>query len=144
MIVIKKIALRELLFADVYRILKDAFFEPTPKKVKKALDSQLNSAHTFAIGAFRSSELLGLMLFDGGEDVIHLEYIGVDANHRNEKVGSRLIQYVLDHYNLPLTTETDSGSLGFYEKNGFSTEKTIKKYGAEDVVRFFCKHENKL
>ena len=69
---------------------------------------------------------------------IVIEYIGVRKDSRKINIGSSLIKYVMNKYQLPCSAETDGSAVVFYEKCGFVSTEIIKEYNGEKVVRFSC------
>ncbi|MEK4522073.1 GNAT family N-acetyltransferase [Psychrobacillus sp. FSL W7-1457] len=71
-----------------------------------------------------------------------IKHIAVTPNSRKQKLGSRMIDYVVQELGLHrLTAETDCESVGFYRRYGFTVSSLGEKYPG--VERFLCGWEVK-
>ena len=72
-----------------------------------------------------------------------IKHIAVAPNSRNQKLGSRMIDYVLQELGVHrLTVETDCEAVGFYRHYGFAVSSLGEKYPG--VERFLCVWEEKI
>ncbi|NME05464.1 GNAT family N-acetyltransferase [Psychrobacillus sp. BL-248-WT-3] len=72
-----------------------------------------------------------------------IKHIAVTPDSRKQKLGSRMLDYVVQELGLHrLTAETDCESVGFYRRCGFTVSSLGEKYPG--VERFLCVWEEKI
>ncbi|ALJ21475.1 GNAT family N-acetyltransferase [Microbacterium sp. No. 7] len=72
---------------------------------------------------------------------IVLEYIAVDARHRGEGLGTRLVDAVRGaRPGIPLVAETDDDAVDFYRALGFTVDAAPRDPRWPDRQRYRCTH----
>lgn len=70
-----------------------------------------------------------------------IKHIAVLPRHRNESIGSKMIDFILKQYSLDsVFAETDNDAVNFYKKYGFEIISLGEKYIG--VERFQCIYRN--
>ena len=68
--------------------------------------------------------------------------IAVNENCRKQGIGSALLSFVLENFNISeLTAETDDDAVGFYKKFGFTVTEIQTVY---DTKRYLCTFRRNL
>lgn len=115
------------------------------KEVNKLLK---NFNYTLTLDSFKTNQFLkcivyeennicGVLLFDYIYDRIEIEYIFVLDEYRNNTIGSKLLKYLENYFNIKnITLEVRASNniaINFYKKNGYKISAIRKNYyGSED------------
>lgn len=126
-------------FVEMYYVIKDSFYKPNLDKVIKKIEELINDNRSIVFGYFKESKLVGSIVIEITNNEIIVKYIGVRENSRHNDIGSSLIKYIIDQYQLICFAETDNSAVGFYRKCGFECTEIIKEYGNNKVKRFSCR-----
>ncbi|GGH81123.1 ribosomal protein S18 acetylase RimI-like enzyme [Pullulanibacillus pueri] len=94
-------------------------------------------------GYFLDSEIVGCIGFELlGQKRCVIKHIAVSPSHRYRKIGSEMINFILEKYSLVyVLAETDNDAINFYRKYGFEIKSLGEKYPG--VERFQCIFKNK-
>lgn len=89
--------------------------------------------HYFLAG--ESAGCIGVELLS--QSRCEIKHIAVSPKHRNKRVGSNMITFILKEYSLSTVwAETDSDAVNFYKHFGFEVKSLGEKYPG--VERFQC------
>jgi GNAT superfamily N-acetyltransferase len=84
-------------FPTLYDVFKDVIFNPTEAEVSDILAAYSNNPEMNLYGFFNADQLLGIIgIRSNGE--IEIAHLGVHPLHRNQKIGSKLIRFILSEY----------------------------------------------
>lgn len=92
--------------------------------------------YTKYIGYFEE-ELIGFANYSIIYDRVEIEYIAVKEQYRNKKIGSKLLEYIIESckncINITLEVNVNNiAAINLYKKCGFNIETIRKKYYQND------------
>lgn len=122
--------------ADILPLLAPSVFEPTPEKLNARAKRYLDNQNAFVYACREGGKYIGIVVFEVVGTRATVLDIAVDEACRKRGVGSRLLSFVLENFNISeLTAETDDDAVGFYLKFGFSIAETKTVF---DTKRYVC------
>ena len=78
----------------------------------------------------------GIVIFKTINNSATILDIAVKPEHRGQGIGSKLIDFIFNHFNAQnITAETDDDAIGFYKKYGFIVADTKVEF---DTKRYTC------
>jgi ribosomal protein S18 acetylase RimI-like enzyme len=129
--------LKNYLFSDAILELLALCIFGDDGKVKRALNEYKTSNDHLLFGAFRDSELIGLIGIVLKPDHAEIKHIAVKSDYRYSGVGKSMIHMYLQESNVErLIAETDIDAVNFYRQIGFSVSSIGEKYPGRE--RFQC------
>ncbi|MCX7123063.1 MAG: GNAT family N-acetyltransferase [Gammaproteobacteria bacterium] len=110
-------------------VIQASIGNPTPAKIQSILRQYANHDQHL-IGCFSGTLLIGVIgIHLTGANAI-IEHISVLKDFQARGVGKKLIQYVINHFNInTIKAETDDDAVGFYQAQGFDCVAFEGKYG---------------
>ena len=128
--------------ADILPLLAPSVFDPTPEKLNARAKRYLDNRNAFVYACREGGKYIGIVVFEVVGTRATVLDIAVDEACRKSGVGSRLLSFVLENFNISeLTAETDDDAVGFYKKYGFSVTETQTVY---DARRYLCTFRRNL
>lgn len=123
---------------EFLNILKLSHYNPTDEKLNKIALEYSKNENIHAIACFNDDVMIGFIVVDKISDkAFEIVDIAVNENYRKQGIASKLIDYVIDQFDIKiLYAETDDDAVNFYKKYGFSA-KLINKRG--EFNRYKCK-----
>ena len=118
---------------EAYEIYSACMYRPDPEKYAAAVREYLADPDTGCFGAYRSGELLGILVVRGGE----ILGIAVRNDARCRGVGRSLIAHA-KALHPKLTAETDADSIGFYRSCGFVCQAFERRFPDGIALRWRC------
>ena len=117
-------------------LLAPSVFKPTPEKLRSRAEKYFNNPNTHIYACREGGKYIGIVVFEVvGTNATVLD-IAVDEACRKQGIGSALLSFVFDKFNISeLTAETDDDAVGFYQKLGFSIAETKTVF---DTKRYVC------
>lgn len=127
---------------NILGLLKPSVFKPTPEKLKVRAEKYFNNPNTYIYACRDGGKYIGIVVLEVvGTNATVLD-IAVDEACRKQGIGSALLSFILENFNISeLTAETDDDAVGFYKKFGFSITETKTVY---DVRRYLCTFRRNL
>ncbi len=121
---------------DIIRILGYSIYKATKEKVINIIN-QYKENEQLEMYIYKDSYDLGVIAIKLEELDIEICHIAVDENARNQKIASKLIDYVKEKYNFrKLYLETDDDAVNFYKKVGFDVKNLGEKH--KGYPRYLC------
>ncbi len=123
-----------------YDIYKDCMYMPTIQKYTNKMVSFLKNNSVKICACFYEEKLVGIIVLSfctqGNAEIVG---IAVDPQLRGKGIGSYMVHQMQIDYGLELIyAETDDAAVGFYEKSGFTIEKTVKQFDGQEILRYNC------
>nr|WP_277603152.1 GNAT family N-acetyltransferase [Brevibacillus sp. SYP-B805] len=119
-------------------MLSYAVEAPAVQKINQIVQSYIGHGDLFLFGMELDDMLIGLIgvqLLASNQAII--KHISVHPGYRHRGWASRMINRVIEHFNLEsISAETDNDAVGFYKKFGFAASSLGEKYPG--VERFLC------
>ena len=117
-------------------LLAPSVFNPTPEKLRSRAEKYLNNPNTHIYACRDGGKYIGIVVLEVvGTNATVLD-IAVDESCRKQGIGSALLSFVLENFNISeLTAETDDDAVGFYQKLGFTVTEIQTVY---DTRRYVC------
>lgn len=116
-------------------VIHGAIGNPSPEKVRKVIESYKNSDHSI-MGAFIGDILVGVLGFCKASEVITIRHISVPLKYQRQGMGTLLLEEITKQYgSCKIVAETDSESVDFYAKSGFTCHEFKGPYGN---LRYKC------
>ena len=130
--------------AGAYAVFASCMYRPTPERFQAKWAQWTADPQVRICTAEEDGRLLGLLVLRRNETGADILGIAVDEACRHRGIGRTLIQAALDGGQPDLlTAETDDDAVGFYEKCGFTAEKTVVTYPDGPAVRYRCRIETR-
>ena len=121
---------------NVLELLKPSVFNPTPERLKARAEKYANNLNTHIFACCEGGNFVGVAVVEIIDSTATVLDIAVDENSRNKGVGSALLSFFVETFNIiTLTAETDDDAVGFYLKYGFKIVETKTVY---DTKRYVC------
>lgn len=117
----------------VYQIENDSFFEPWTKKrlIKEFEDNSFLKHFVYE----KDGEVVGFYIISTIADLVEIFTIAVDKDHREEGVGSKLLDHLINYAKevgaseIWLEASTKNiAAVNLYEKYGFNIQSIRKNY----------------
>lgn len=122
----------------VLDLLSYSVFNPTSEKLMKRAEQYIKNKNARATSFSVNGNYVGLCVFEIINNTATILDIAVKIDDRNKKIGSKLIDYICDNFDITeITAETDNDSIGFYLKYGFVIDETTVKF---DTKRYTLKY----
>ena len=127
---------------DILPLLAPSVFEPTPEKLRSRAEKYLNNPNTHIYACRDGGKYIGIVVLEVvGTNATVLD-IAVDEACRKQGIGSALLSFVLENFNISeLTAETDDDAVGFYKKYGFTVTEIKTIYNTR---RYLCTFRRNL
>lgn len=110
-----------------------------PDRLRAQLDQYFTGNANLA-GAFNGEHLVGILGFLVEDSVVVLKHIATEPSSRKLQVGRLLVEWLATrHPDFTITAETDTDSVGFYRRLGFTVTALGDKYPG--VHRFAVRRE---
>ena len=121
---------------NILPLLVPSVFEPTPEKLKARAEKYIKRPNTHIYACRDGGKYIGIVVLEVVGTRATVLDIAVDEACRKQGIGSALLSFVLENFNISeLTAETDNDAVGFYQKLGFSIAETKTVY---DTKRYVC------
>ena len=131
-ITIKSVSLDD---ASLPSVIHGAIGEPSENKVLEVIESYKNSDHSI-VGAFIGGILVGVLGLCKTTEVLTIRHISVPLRYRRQGIGTLLLEEVKKQYKgCKIMAETDTESVDFYAKSGFTCHGFNGPYGN---LRYKC------
>ena len=123
-------------------LLAPSVFKPTPEKLRSRAEKYFNNPNTHIYACREGGKYIGIVVFEVvGTNATVLD-IAVDEACRKQGIGSALLSFVLENFNISeLTAETDDDAVGFYKKYGFTVTEIKTIYNTR---RYLCTFRRNL
>lgn len=117
----------------VYQIENDSFFEPWTKKrlIKEFEDNSFLKHFVYE----KDGEVVGFYIISTIADLVEIFTIAVDKDHREEGIGSKLLDHLINYAKevgaseIWLEASTKNiAAVNLYEKYGFNIQSIRKNY----------------
>ena len=127
---------------DILPLLAPSVFEPTPEKLKARAEKYIKRPNTHIYACRDGGKYIGIVVLEVvGTNATVLD-IAVDEACRKQGIGSALLSFVFDKFNISeLTAETDDDAVGFYKKFGLTVTEIQTVY---DTKRYLCTFRRNL
>jgi GNAT superfamily N-acetyltransferase len=131
-IIIKSITLDD---ARLPSVIYGAIGNPSPEKVLEVVGSYKDSDHSI-IGAFIGDILVGILGLCKTSKVVTIRHISIHLKYQRQGIGTLLLEEVKKQYEgYKIMAETDTESVNFYTKSGFTCHEFNGPYGN---LRYKC------
>jgi len=131
-IIIKSVTLDD---ARLPSVICGAIGNPSSEKVLEVIESYKNSDHSI-IGAFIDDILVGILGLCKTSKVVTIRHISVHLKYQRQGIGMLLLEEVKKQCEgYKIMAETDSESVDFYAKSGFTRHEFKGPYGN---LRYKC------
>lgn len=117
--------LPEPIAVGVETLLQEAF-PPEERRELEELHRLLDRTPLELLTAEESGQTCGFIMVWNLEEMVFLENFAVDPELRGKGLGSRMLDFVAEHWSKPVLLEvelpegeTERRRIGFYERNGF-------------------------
>ncbi|MCX7123731.1 MAG: GNAT family N-acetyltransferase [Gammaproteobacteria bacterium] len=111
------------------KVIQASIGNPTPEKIQSILRQYANHDQHL-IGCFSGTLLIGVIGIQLTDTNAIIEHISVLKNFQARGIGKKLIQYVINHFNIDtIKAETDDDAVEFYQAQGFDCVAFEGKYG---------------
>ena len=131
-IIIKSVSLDD---ARLPSVIYGAIGNPTENKVLEVVESYKDSDHSI-IGAFIGDILVGILGLCKTSKVVTIRHISVHLKYQRQGIGTLLLEEVKkQHEGYKIMAETDTESVNFYTKSGFTCHEFKGPYGN---LRYKC------
>jgi len=138
---IKNIKANILNDVEFMKILKCSHYNPTQEKLDRMVKLYSENEGFYTFGAFDRDQILGFIVIKNvnkQHKIYEIVDIAVDEFYRKLGIGSQLIDYVIENFDMvSLHAETDEEAVEFYKKYGFNI-KMGSKIG--NINRYKCEY----
>jgi len=110
---------------EIYNIYSACMFNPTFDKFKLKTAQMQNDSSVCVYGYFLNDKIIGVISTQETDKTVEIIGIAVDTKERHSGIGTKLIDYLKDKSQKPITAETDIDAVIFYKKCGFDIEEKI-------------------
>ena len=125
--------------AGGYAVFCHCLYQPTREKYFQKAEQWLQDERIKVYAAVEENRLLGMIVLCIQGQQAEIVGISVCPQERHRGIGSWLIEWAMQKYNLTsLTAQTDGEAVGFYRKVGFTTKEERVQYGTQSVLRYRC------
>lgn len=116
-------------------VIHGAIGDPSPEKVLEVIESYKDSDHSI-MGAFICDILVGVLGLCKTSKIITIRHISVPLKYQRQGIGTLLLEEVKkQHEGYKILAETDTESVDFYAKSGFTCHGFNGLYGN---LRYKC------
>ncbi len=128
----------EDIFSSIVNLYKSVEWHIYIENIDQFKRTLLNSSYLY--GFYKNEELIGIIR--GLTDTVSLNYVQdiiVSPKHQGTGIGSQLLQYVNNKYDVRcqiLLTDDEPGQLAYYKKNGFSNTRELVNDPLNCFVKF--------
>ena len=125
--------------AGGYAVFCHCLYQPTKEKYFQKAEGWLQDERIKVYAAVEENRLLGMIVLCIQGQQAEIVGISVCPQERHRGIGSWLIEWAMQKYNLTsLTAQTDGEAVGLYRKVGFTTKEERVQYGTQSVLRYRC------
>ena len=110
---------------EIYNIYSACMFESTFDKFKLKTEQMQKDSSVSVYGYFLNEKIIGVISTQETDKTVEIIGIAVDTKKRHSGIGTKLIDYLKDKSQKPITAETDIDAVIFYKKCGFDIEEKI-------------------
>lgn len=132
-----KITIKSVILDDARlpSVIYSAIGNPSPAKLLEVIGSYKNPDYAI-MGAFVGDSLIGVLGLCKTSKVLTIRHISVLINYQRQGIGTLLLEELKKRYEgCKIVAETDSESVDFYSKSGFSCHGFNGPYGN---LRYKC------
>ena len=128
-----------LLSKKAFSIYSSCMYKPTYENYKMKMNSFISSPFIKIFVCEEKDNKVGILILSQENIVPEIVGIAVSKNYRCHGVGKHKIYTIMrcEHLKI-IKAQTDSDSIGFYRKCGFTENKLIVKYKDTLSVRYDC------
>ncbi len=123
---------------EIYNIYSACMFNPTFDKFKLKTEQMQNDSSVCVYGYFLNDKIIGVISTQETDKTVEIIGIAVDTKERHSGIGTKLIDYLKDKSQKPITAETDIDAVIFYKKCGFDIEEKIVSKSNISYNRYLC------
>lgn len=123
---------------EIYNIYSACMFNPTFDKFKLKTEQMQNDSSVCVYGYFLNDKIIGVISTQETDKTVEIIGIAVDTKERHSGIGTKLIDYLKDKSQKPITAETDIDAVIFYKKCGFDIEEKIVSKSNISYSRYVC------
>ena len=123
---------------EIYNIYSACMFNPTFDKFKLKTEQMQNDSSVCVYGYFLNDKIIGVISTQETDKIVEIIGIAVDTKERHSGIGTKLIDYLKDKSQKPITAETDIDAVIFYKKCGFDIEEKIVSKSNISYNRYLC------
>ena len=123
---------------EIYNIYSACMFNPTFDKFKLKTEQMQNDSSVCVYGYFLNDKIIGVISTQETDKSVEIIGIAVDTKERHSGIGTKLIDYLKDKSQKPITAETDIDAVIFYKKCGFDIEEKIVSKSNISYNRYLC------
>ena len=123
---------------EIYNIYSACMFEPTFDKFKLKTEQMQKDSSVSVYGYFSNEKIIGVISTQETDKTVEIIGIAVDTKERHSGIGTKLIDYLKDKSQKPITAETDIDAVIFYKKCGFDIEEKIVSKSNISYSRYVC------
>ena len=123
---------------EIYNIYSACMFEPTFDKFKLKTEQMQKDSSVSVYGYFLNDKIIGVISTQETDKTVEIIGIAVDTKERHSGIGTKLIDYLKDKSQKPITAETDIDAVIFYKKCGFDIEEKIVSKSNISYNRYLC------
>lgn len=121
---------------NMLQMLAPSVYNPTEERLlnraKKYQEDENTNIHAYK----DNGEYKGIVIFKIANNSATILDIAVKPEHRGQGIGSKLIDFIFDRFEVDnITAETDDDAIGFYKKYGFTVADTKVEF---DTKRYVC------
>ena len=117
----------------VYQIENESFFEPWTKK--RLIKEFENNSFLKHFVYEKDGEILGFYIISNIADLVEIFTIAVDKDHREEGIGSKLLDHIINYAKENCASEIwlevatkNIAAINLYQKYGFKVQTIRKNY----------------
>lgn len=128
-----------LLSKKAFSIYSSCMYKPTYENYKMKMNSFISSPFIKIFVCEEKDNKVGILILSQENIVPEIVGIAVSKNYRCHGVGKHMIYTIMrcEHLKI-IKAQTDSDSIDFYRKCGFTENKVIVKYKDTLSVRYDC------
>ncbi len=120
----------------IYELLAPSVYNPTEERLlnraKKYQEDESTNIYVYK----EDGRYKGIVIFKIINNSATILDIAVKTEHQGQGIGSKLIDFIFNHFNAQnITAETDDDAIGFYKKYGFTVADTKVEF---DTKRYIC------
>ena len=123
---------------EIYNIYSACMFNPTFDKFNLKTEQMQNDSSVCVYGYFLNDKIIGVISTQETDKTVEIIGIAVDTKERHSGIGTKLIDYLKDKSQKPITAETDIDAVIFYKKCGFDIEEKIVSKSNISYNRYLC------
>ena len=92
----------------------------------------INEDNSIILKYIENNKVLGFCIIDINDNRYHITSIAVDENHRKKQIGTKLIEYIKNNYDVSVISlyvqSCNDVAINFYKKNNFKFVKKLENY----------------